>query len=82
MNIQQACLRALMGTISFAILAGLACHASERGGGIHPIGENAVYLAGEACVVNMGTERRFEDIYSDFEACAELHSEFIEESDR
>ncbi len=80
MNTQQACLRALMGTLAFAIVAALAC--GHAPGGIHPIGENAVYIAGEACTINMGTERPFEDIYSDFEACAELHSEFIEESDR
>ncbi len=81
MSYPQSIMRALAGTVAFAVIIALACNTGTTGG-IYRIGKNAVYIAGEACTVNMGTERRFEDIYSDFESCADLHEEFVEESDR
>ena len=43
------------------------------GDGIHPIGENAVYIAGEACTLNMTTDRTIPDIRKDFEECVHIH---------
>ena len=40
--------------------------------GIIPIGDEAVFITGEACVVNVGDERELEDILSDLNRCADI----------
>jgi len=42
------------------------------GGGIHPIGGEAVYLQGEACVVNTTTDRSLGEIEEDMAHCLKL----------
>ena len=41
--------------------------------GIIPIGEEAVFIRGEACVVNITPERTEEEIGSDMIRCLELN---------
>ena len=36
------------------------------------ISEEAVFITGEACVVNVGKDRQLEDILSDLNRCADL----------
>ncbi|MBO77050.1 MAG: hypothetical protein CME17_06410 [Gemmatimonadetes bacterium] len=44
--------------------------------GIHVISENAVYIAGESCVINAGLDRANDDILSEARDCAELHGAY------
>lgn len=48
---------------------------ANNNSGIHPIGENAVYIAGEACTVNMTPQRSEEEILGDMLECIALHRE-------
>ena len=41
--------------------------------GIHPIGTNAVYLAGEKCTINTGLDRTVAELREDFNVCSQLH---------
>jgi hypothetical protein len=43
--------------------------------GIHPIGEEAVYIAGEACIVNTPLWRSEASIIEDMMECVDLHRE-------
>jgi hypothetical protein len=43
--------------------------------GIHPIGEEAVYISGEACIVNMTFRRSETSIIEDMMECVDLHRE-------
>ena len=56
-------------------LAMFAIFASANARGINMIGENAVYLAGEACTVNMTFDRTEEEIIQDMMDCMILHRE-------
>ena len=47
---------------------------SNNDNGIHPIGENAVYIAGEVCTVNMGLDRTPHQLHADFDVCVKLHT--------
>jgi hypothetical protein len=49
---------------------------SSPGAGIHLIGSEAVYLAGEACTINAGLERSVKDLRTDFEECAAFHAHY------
>lgn len=41
--------------------------------GIHPIGSNAVYIAGEGCTINAPLNRKDSDMLRDFEMCVNYH---------
>ena len=72
-------------TIGFAI-AGLdiGCFAvigvtntfSSGHNGIHVISDQAVYIAGESCVINAGLDRPADDILSEARDCVELHGAY------
>jgi hypothetical protein len=44
--------------------------------GIHVISSNAVYIAGESCVINTGLERNNDEILSEAHDCVELHGAY------
>ena len=44
-----------------------------RHNGVHPIGTQAVYLAGEACTINTGLDRPIAELRADFNVCSQLH---------
>ena len=45
---------------------------------IHVISPNAVYLAGEACTVNMGLDRSEEEIQTEMLECVRIHRTYVE----
>jgi hypothetical protein len=51
---------------------------SRVNSGIHVISPNAVYLAGEACTVNMHLERSEEEISNEMLECLSLHRSYME----
>jgi len=57
-----------------ALVAG---HFMTKDDGIHIIGKDTVYLAGEACTVNMTFDRKFENIQSDMLDCLEIHKDYM-----
>jgi hypothetical protein len=59
-------------------VCGFVVYAENNGAnkGIHGIGTQAVYIAGEACVINAGISRTVEEMRSDFENCAIAHFGF------
>jgi hypothetical protein len=58
------------------LLIGLIALFANRSG-IHPIGDgNAVYIAGEACTINMDLAREAESIRVEFEQCLVLHEQY------
>lgn len=50
---------------------------STSGSGVHPIGANAVYIAGEACTINAGLDRSEEDIIRDAKMCVNYHTVYM-----
>lgn len=44
--------------------------------GVHPIGENAVYIAGEACTINTALSRSGKTILEDAEQCIKIHESY------
>ena len=48
------------------------------GNGIHPIGSNAVYLAGEACTINFELDRNIQDMEQEFQECVRIHRVYAE----
>lgn len=52
---------------------------SMESNGIQPIGTDAVYIAGEACTVNMTLDRSQEEIATDMEMCLVLHKGYSHE---
>ena len=52
---------------------------SMESDGIHTIGTDAVYIAGEACTVNMTLDRSEEEIATDMEMCLVLHKGYSHE---
>ena len=56
----------IMGRFAFA-------QVNDKMDGIYPIGGDAVYIAGEACTVNMTTLRTEEAIINDMMECISLH---------
>jgi len=64
--------------VLIAVVTGLAFigtiqYLNRDNSGIVPIGTEAVFLAGEACVVNLGAHRTEEAIMSDMHRCLELN---------
>ena len=55
------------------------CYTAGLQYGIHPIGSDAVYIAGEACTVNMTLDRSQEEIATDMEMCLVLHKGYSHE---
>ena len=51
---------------------------SSFNSGIHIISPNAVYLAGEACTVNMHLERSEEEIQTEMLECVQIHRTYVE----
>ena len=64
-----------IGVIGFCFLIMGQYAVAHNGGSIHPIGENAVYIAGESCTVNMTPPRGEEEILFDMMECITLHRE-------
>jgi len=56
---------------------------NASGEGIYDVGptKNAVYIAGEACVINMTLDIPGKDIQESFEKCKLLHSAYVLEED-
>lgn len=51
--------------------------------GIHPIGDgNAVYIAGEACTINMDLARKEATIRVEFEQCIALHKQYKQHEEK
>ena len=63
------------GVLFVASMIVIFASASGSPRGINPIGTEAVYLAGEACVVNMTFDRSEEQIVNDMMDCLLLHRE-------
>ena len=61
---------------SFSVLAVFGFFSLFEGKGIHPIGENAVYIAGEACTINTTLSRSGETILADAEQCIKIHESY------
>ncbi|MBM88248.1 MAG: hypothetical protein CMQ41_07690 [Gammaproteobacteria bacterium] len=62
-------------TVSYAFIG-------TNNDGIHPIGKNAVYIAGEVCTVNAGMERTPEELRKDFDVCEKLHNGYYANAQR
>ena len=61
--------------IVVAVFVGVALLGGS-GKGIHPIGSQAVYLAGESCTVN--TRQEIREMKADMEECLRLHVTLVE----
>ena len=46
---------------------------NANGNGIHPIGSNAVYIAGEGCTINFELDRNIQDMEQEFQECVRIH---------
>ena len=65
-----ACMSTALAWLVFGLVS--SCHRLDNG--IHNAPSNqAVYLAGEACTINMGFERTDEEIYNDISFCLLEH---------
>jgi hypothetical protein len=64
------------------VLVGAICM-NASGEGIYDVGptKNAIYLAGEACVINMTLDIPGKDMQESFEKCMLLHSAYLLEQD-
>jgi len=45
--------------------------------GIYDVSKDAVYIAGEACTINMHQDRHIHSITDDMYACVELHLNYF-----
>jgi hypothetical protein len=59
-----------------AIALAVFAIAKRKPEGIHPISDTAIYVAGEACTVEMQLDRSLESITSDFDGCLKLHAKY------
>ena len=68
----------ILGVIAILAVYGLGeLFFSTSGKGIHPIGANAVYIAGEACTINARLDRTEEDIIRDAKMCVNYHTVYM-----
>lgn len=47
-------------------------------GSVQTINSNAVYITGEACIIDMDTDRKLTSIASDMSSCLHRHAEYQE----
>ena len=65
--------------LNILVIATLLGACNLNSNGIHTIGSDAVYIAGEACTVNMTLDRSEEEIATDMEICLALHKGYSHE---
>jgi len=51
---------------------------SKVNSSVHVISPNAVYLAGEACTVNMEFDRTEEEVQTEMLECVRIHRTYVE----
>ena len=59
--------------VSSAFILTFMSQGINSNNGVHPIGTDAVYLAGEACTINAELDRTIAELRSDFNVCSQLH---------
>lgn len=68
-----------MGIATIALLTCIgfiAVIANASSDGIHNIGEDAVFISGEACVISMPLEMKSEEAQKKFNHCLTLHEKY------
>lgn len=64
----------LVVTAMLLLLLGVATSTSNKG--IHKVSENAVYISGEVCTVNMQFDRPVTEITEEMNQCVKLHKTY------
>ena len=59
-----------------ALIAVVSVIANTSSNGIHNIGNDAVFISGEACVINMPIEMKSEEAQAKFNSCLALHKKY------
>jgi|13_taG_2_1085334.scaffolds.fasta_scaffold00011_64 hypothetical protein len=59
--------------LTLTSLALLTSIANNPNSSIHIISPSAVYIEGEACVINAGKEREPEELENDWQGCLAIH---------
>ena len=64
--------------LPLVIMVGLIVFNGD-GEGIYDVGANkdAVYLAGEACVINMGLDKPEQDMIEELNSCIRIHRTYV-----
>jgi hypothetical protein len=57
----------------FVMAFGVGFALTSQKSGIFPIGENAVYIQGEACIINAQASEKMKQ---DMQACIEIHERY------
>jgi len=65
---------AILGLSCMALI--VVAIANGKSDGIHNIGENAVFISGEACVISMPIEMEIAEAQNKFNHCLTLHEKY------